>query len=133
MLNRNTAADSNGASTYRVSQRPSLNKKSVSCEDTAPRYHPRSSGTYGNRSTNGFSGSYSSIINKIKVCLFNFDLSEVIDHSYSEKDLEFGIEMKDYPCNNDIYASQYVLDYIEANSEDPEAINDSEAIKIKKM
>lgn len=56
-----------------------------------------------------------SIIGKVKLKLFNFDASEMLEHHITQQDLEYGIQMKKYPCHNDIYASQYVLDYIEAN------------------
>lgn len=151
MMNRITGTDSNGGFSHRnlrtsntvsskrmmqnyteYNQKPSLYDKSYSCEDTASRCM-RSSDTCNARSTNCFSSSGSSIINKFKVCLFNFDWSDVIDNSISEKDLEFGIEMKDYPCNNDIYASQHVLDYIDANSNSPEREMQNISLKVKRM
>lgn len=114
---------------------PSLESKQFSCEDATTRY-PRSSDTYGagrstgNRFTNG---SSSGLFKRNVIKIINFDSAEVIDHSVSDKDLEFGIEMKDYPCNNDIYASQYVLDYIEANCGSPEQLSGPDSLKVKKM
>lgn len=42
--------------------------------------------------------------------------------------------MKNYPCHNDVYASQYVLEYIEANwSTNKRQSSDNNSMKIKKM
>jgi len=63
----------------------------------------------------------------------NFDASEVLDHHITEKDLDYGIEMKNYPCYNDVYASQYVLDYIEANSNLESRKPDAHSLQVKKL
>ena len=79
-------------------------------------------------------GSSSSIIGKVQLKMFNFDASEVLDFHITDKELEYGIEMKNYPCHNDVYASQYVLDYIEANSMHANKQSyDGDSMRVKKM
>lgn len=82
------------------------------------------------RSTESIS---STIIGKIQLKVFNFDASEVLDHHISDKNLEYGIEMKNYPCHNDVYASQYVMDYIEANSNYESHKASPNSLMVKKM
>jgi len=66
--------------------------------------------------------------------IFNFDASEVLDHHIADNELEYGIEMKNYPCYNDAYASQYVIDYIEANAiKNAKHLIQSDSMNIKKM
>jgi hypothetical protein len=65
--------------------------------------------------------------------VFNFEASEVLDHHISDKNLEYGIEMKDYPWHNDVYASQYVVDYIEANPNNEVQKASSNSLMVKKM
>lgn len=66
--------------------------------------------------------------------VFNFDASEVLDFHITDKELEYGIEMVNYPCHNDVYASQYVLDYIEVNTANSNKQSyDGDSLKVKKM
>lgn len=88
------------------------------------------------KSTRGRSteGTTSSIIGKLAVKIFNFDASELLDFQITDKELEYGIEMKNYPLHNDVYASQYVLDYIEANAfEDAKLLIKNSALNVYKM
>ncbi len=62
--------------------------------------------------------------------IFNFDASEVIDPSVSEKEMEYGINMKDYPWFNDIYASKHVLDFIEAHTKERSQPSEPESLKV---
>jgi len=91
---------------------------------------------YFDRSTRGRSteGTNSSIIGRVHMKIFNFDASEVLDHHIADNELEYGIEMKNYPCYNDAYASQYVIDYIEANAiKNAKHLIQSDSMNIKKM
>lgn len=100
-------------------------------------------GNYSHSNVDGFDkysrgrsteASVSPIIGKVQLKIINFDASEVLDHHISNKELEYGIEMKNYPCHNDVYASQYVLDYIEANlGIDRRQSTDGQTLKVKKM
>lgn len=76
-------------------------------------------------------GSNSSIIGKIQLKIFNFDASEVLDHHITDKDLDYGIKMKNYPWHNDVYSSQYVLDYIEVNSSFESREINSNSLQVK--
>lgn len=84
----------------------------------------------GARSTDS---SNSSIIGKVQLKVFNFDAAEVIDDSIPDKEIEYGILMKDYPCFNDIYASKHVLDYVEANSKKQKPNSDTESLHVYKL
>lgn len=62
--------------------------------------------------------------------VFNFDAAKVIDHSISQKEIEYGVDITDYPCHNDIYASKHVLDYIESQAKAKKSTSEADSLQV---